>query len=304
MTIEIVDPAWEIAGVIRQLLTRQPSNEQTWQIIQQALGAKISPSEHWELMSVLNSRLLRLDMLVRSIRDRELGEPERTRIVQAVNQFAHVLRPEQQVQAWSHTLQHHLKADDALHLMWFSIIAKRYQPLRKVTDDERVELIAKIDETLTTLAGAPDIPDWAKLPLSEGLRRLRFMLQHLLFFGCEAAIDQILNIYNKASAVEEALGPVHGPTTQGNSKSSTLLAVLSLVVLAANTFWLPDQATTAFERYQGWYLKMVVENPRLPKPKTLLLAAPTPDEPQAPARQPTESLIEPKPTAEDVETRD
>jgi len=288
MTIEIVDPAWEIASVIRLLLTQQPSNSQTWSTIQAALGATISPSEHWELMSALNSRLLRLDMLARSIRDKELDDAQRARIVQAINSFSHVLRPEQQSQTWQHTLQQHLKGDDGLHLMWFSIIAKRYQPLRRVTDDERAELIAKIDETVTGLQTATDIPDWAKLPLSEGLRRLRFMLQHLLFFGCEVAIDQLLNIYNKASAIEQSIGRDQSRTAP---RSLTLLAVLNFVVLAANTFWLPDQATTAFERYQGWYLKLVVENPRLPKPETRLLAPPAPTDAPAPALP--DAVVEP-----------
>ena len=125
MTAEIVDPAWEIAGLIRELLKRPASNDPTWAIIQVALGSKISPSEHWELMTALNSRLLRLDALVTSVQDKELDEPQRARIVQAVNTFAHALRPEQQAQPWKHTLQNFVKGDDGLHLMWFSIIAKR-----------------------------------------------------------------------------------------------------------------------------------------------------------------------------------
>lgn len=289
MTVEIVDPAWEIAGVIRQLLGNQASNEHTWAVIQRALGATISPSEHWELMFALTSRLRRLDALVRSIRDKELDEAQRTRIIQAVNSFANVLRPEQQVQTWQHTVQHYLKADDGLHLMWFSIIAKRYQPLRRVTDDERGELIAKIDETLTALQTAEDIPEWAKPPLSDGLRRLRFMLQHLLYFGCETAIDQLMSVYNRACSVEQTIVTRSG-STEGRSKSAGLMAVLNCLALAANMFWLPDQATTAFERYQGWYLKMIVENPKLPKSETRLLAPPTlADQPSTPT---TDVVIE------------
>jgi hypothetical protein len=293
MTIEIVDPAWEIAGVIRQLLGQPASNEHTWTVIQRALGATISPSEHYELMSALTSRLLRLDALVRSIRDTELDEQQRARIVQAVASFANVLRPEQQFQTWQHTLQHHLKGDDGLHLAWFSIIAKRYQPLRRVTDDERSKLIAKIEEALKSLETDRDIPQWAKSPLAEGLRRLRFMLMHLLFFGCETAIDQLMSVFNRASAVEEAI--VIQGASEGR-KGVGLMAVLGLVVLAANVFWLPDQATTAFERYQGWYLKMIVENPKLPRLETRLLPPPaSTDQPAAPK---TDDVIEVEPPRE------
>jgi hypothetical protein len=299
MSVEIVDPAWEIASVIRQLVAYPASNEQTWTVFQKAAGSNISASEHWELLAALNSRLLRLDVLVNTVEDRELDSAQRARIVQAVNTFAHVLSPSQQVQAWAHTLQHHLKADDGLQLMWFSIIAKRYQPLRRVTDDERAELITKIDETLAALETGQDIPKWAKLPLSEGLRRLRFMLQHLIFFGCESAIDLLLQIYNKTSAIEAAaMGTRNAESTPG-SGGPTFLKMLNCIVLAATIFWLPDQATSAFERYQGWYLKVIVENPRLPKPETLLLAPPMrSDEPHEPSGLPTEVAIEPTPPSE------
>jgi hypothetical protein len=165
MTIEIVDPAWEIGSVIRQLVAHPASNDQTWTVFQKAAGNGISSSEHWELMAALNSRLLRLDTLVKTVEDRELDQEQRNRIIRAVKSFSNVLSPSQQVQVWSHTLQHHLKADDGLQLMWFSIIAKRYQPLRRVNEDERAELITKIDEALAAIETGQDIPDWAKLPL-------------------------------------------------------------------------------------------------------------------------------------------
>jgi hypothetical protein len=292
MSVEIVDLAWEISGVIRQLIAHPPSTDPTWSVFQKALGPKISASEHWELLSALNSRLLRLDALVHSVQDKELDEGQRARIIQAVNTFAHVLQPSQQVQPWQHTLQNFLRSDDGLHLAWFSIIAKRYQPLRRVTDDERAELIAKIDEAITSIEAGKDIPEWAKFPLLDGLRRLRFMLQHLLFFGCESAIDLLLEVYNKASAIEGAVDNRPNSAKQAGSSGPTLLTVFNFIVLAANLFWLPDQTTTAFERYQGWYLKTIVENPRLPKPETLLLAPPAPaDGPSS--EPPAEVAVEP-----------
>jgi hypothetical protein len=295
MNVEIVDPAWEISNVIRQLLTQPASNELTWTAFQKSLGQTISPSEHWELMSALNSRLLRLDALVRSVQDKELEEAQRQRIIQAVGRFANVLLPAQQSQPWQHTLQNYLKADDGLQLSWFSIVAKRYQPLRRITGDEKDALIAKIDEAVEALKVGTDVPEWAKYPISEGLRRLRFMLQHLMFFGVESAIDLLLEIYTKASAIEPY---AEAKSKSGEKSASTLWKVLTVVSLAANLFWLPDQATTAFERYQGWYLKIIVDNPMLPKPEEIrLLAPPEPtDEPHD--REAKPAAIEPTPPQE------
>jgi hypothetical protein len=100
------------------------------------------------------------------------------------------------------------------------------------------------------------------------------MLQHLIFFGCESAIDMLLQLYNKTSAIEAAVVGVTNTTNAPGSGGPTFLKLLNCIALAANIFWLPDQATSAFDRYQGWYLKAIVENPRLPKPETLLLAPP------------------------------
>ncbi len=297
MAFEFVDPAWEIAGAIRQLRTTPSSNDPTWSVFQKALGTGISPSEHWELMSVLQDRLLRFDQFVRSVVDTEFDDHQRRRIIQAVDRFSHALRPEHQTQQWQHTLQNYLIEDDALQLGWFSIVAKRHRPLRRVTEDERAELIAKIDEALAAVEAGQDIPEWAKLPIAEGLRRLRFTLQHLVFFGVESAVDKLLEVYNKTMAIELATGGTPNANKIPGSGRPTILTVLNCVVLAANLFWLPDQATSAFERYQGWYLKTIVENPRLPKPTTLLLAPPAngPDIPTGPS---TEAVVEPTPPSE------
>jgi hypothetical protein len=300
---EIIDPAQEMMALIERLRQQPASTEPTWKILPQALGIGISPGEHWELMSALNSRLLRLDTFVNSLQDEDFDQAQRQRIVQAINNLANAFRPEEQIARWQDTLKH-IRADDALQFKWFSVIAKRYHPLRRISDDERSELIAKIEQTLLVLKDAKDIPDWAKLPLSDGLNRLRFTLQHLVFFGSEAAIDQLLDLYNKTAAIESALGDAPKSTPERRSKASTVFSILNCVVLAANVFWLPDQAGTAFERYQGWYLKLIVENPRLPKAERLLLAPPVPsDAPSSPSSpdevvEPTPPRVEPSGSAE------
>jgi hypothetical protein len=273
MSVEIVDPAWELGGAIRLLAAQPASTDPTWSIIQKTLGAAVSPAEHWELMSALQSRLIAFDLFVRSIVDKELEETQRSRIVQAVNTFSHALRPEQQAQSWQHTTQHFVRSDDALQLMWFSLIAKRYRPLRRVTDDERAAMAVKIDEAIAAIDAGKDIPDWGKPPIAVGLRRLRFILQHLVFFGVESAVDQLLEIYNKTLAIETAATSAGLDVAPGTG-GPTFLTILNCLVLVANLFWLPDQTTTAFERYQGWYLKIIVQNPRLPKPEGPLLLAP------------------------------
>lgn len=297
---EVTDPAWEMKLLIERLRTVPSSTEPTWKMLPRALNVHIEPSEHWELMSALNSRLVRLEAFIKAVQDKEFDEAQRKRMIQAVNILAQAFKPEQQVEKWQDTLAACIREDDALHLRWFSIIAKRYRPLRQVNDDERDDLIAKIEQTLLALKDAEDIPDWAKAPLSDGLSRLRFTLQHLVFFGSEEAIDQLLDVYNKTVAIEAAVANTGG-AREGHSRSATFEKVLNWLVIAATVFWLPDQTLTAFERYQGWYLKVIVENPRLPKPERRLLAPPVP-EPSVPS--PSEIAIAPEPPRVEPATED
>ena len=299
---EITDPAWEMKLLIEHLRKMHASADPTWKVMPRALGVRVSPDEHWELMSALNSRLLRLDAFVGTLQDRQFGEAQRNRIIQAINTLGHAFRPEQQVERWQDTLSTCIRDDDALQFGWFSIIAQRYRPLRQISDDERNELVTKIDHTLATLKDTGDIPDWAKVPLSDGLSRLRFTLKHLVFFGSEAAIDQLLDVYNKTIAIESTIGDGGKSTGEGHSETSTMKDLLINLVLVANLFWLPDQTATAFERYNGWYLKLIVENPRLPKPDRRLLAPPVPsDAPDSPSAP--EVAVEPTlPREPDIST--
>jgi hypothetical protein len=122
---EITDPAWEMKLLIERLRKLPGSAEPTWKMMPRALGVQVSPSQHWELMSALNSRLLRLDGFVNTIQDREFDEAHRKRIIHAVYVLLQALRPEQQVERWQDTLASYIREDDALQLGWFSIIAKR-----------------------------------------------------------------------------------------------------------------------------------------------------------------------------------
>jgi len=302
MSGEIVDSAWEIASVIRKLARASvPPTDPTWSAVRKALGQNLSASQHWELMSALNSRLLRLDAQIRSVQDQELDQAQRQRALQAVQNFANLLEPPNQSLQWQQAVNF-VREDDALQLSWFSVILKRHRPLRRVTDDEREELIAKIGEVVTALQVEADFPDWAKYPLSEGLQRLQFMLQHFVFFGCEVAIDQLLDVYSKASALENA---IEGKSSSEKStkRNPTLVSVLNVIVLVANLFWLPDQVTTAFERYRGWTLRPIIENPRLPKPETRLLAPPAPAPHDLPESSGTVA-IEPAPPREEEAASD
>jgi hypothetical protein len=59
---------------------------------------------------------------------------------------------------------------------------------------------------------------------------------------------------------------------------------------------MPEDATHHFNTYKGWLLKVITENPKLPKPTTLLIEGPRnpPDAPQQHLGGTPEVGIEPK----------
>ena len=294
MAEDIIDPSWEIAEAMRRLLQHPGDNQATWSVFQKVLGGGISQNEYWDLISVLNVRLLRLTKLIKWVDDKEFNQAKRNRALVAVQRFSGVFTPQQQAQPWQHTLSNVLIEDDALALDWFSTIAKRYQPLRKLNDEDQSKLIEQLDAVLSGIDTNEDIPRWAKEPLAEGLRRLRLILKHIVFFGCETAIDELLGIYHRTQAVEAEL--LHTAPGKTGAERPTIISVLAFVALAGSLFAMPEDVPKHFNTYKGWLLKVITENSRLPKPTTLLIEGPR-NPSDAPPSRPEgapEVAIEPK----------
>jgi hypothetical protein len=269
MGAEITDGAAELAAAIRKLAEQPSSTDATWIVIKRLLGRTVGTTEFWEIIAALRSRVEAFLHFVSVVKDDEFSEAQRDSVLSAARRFSGVFEPEQMNGQWQITLSACVSKQDALMLEWFSIIAKRYRPLRRVSDDDRKQLIEQIDEVLKRLNDASDVADWAKEPLATGLRRLQLVLRHLLFFGSEAAIFQLFDLFQKTAGVANELDRQADPESR-----PTILQTLTIIALAANIFWLPDQATTAFERYVGWYISLMKSNALLPKPEQKLLPKP------------------------------
>jgi len=283
MDIELTDPASEMANVITVLLEQPSSNDPTWSIFQKAIGQNISSKDYWHAISILRSRVDRLEGFVKSVDDTEFRHgQQRDRLLHALHRFQGAFDPARQMLPWQQVLSQNVIADDGLQLGVFSYIARRLWPLRRLSEADRQNLIQQIDAVLADMGRNHDVPSWAKAPLVDGLIRLQLSLKHLLFFGYEAAIDDLHNLYQKTIAVEDIVAA----EGQGESKQSkSIMQVLGLLAVIGALFCLPNDATTAFERYQGWYLRVVTNSPRLPKPEQRLLPAPAAIEAQPPSEE-------------------
>ena len=90
-------------------------------------------------------------------------------------------------------------------LATFSYVARRLWPLRKLSEEDRLDIIKKIEIVLADINKSDDIPGWAKAPLVDGLARMQLTLQHLLFFGYEAAIEELQRLYHRTISVEDII---------------------------------------------------------------------------------------------------
>jgi hypothetical protein len=290
MDYELTDPAAEIANVITVLREQPASNDPTYLVFQRVIGQNINPGDYWHLISTLRYRVQRVERFIRSVDETEFRHPnQRNRLLQAVTNLSRAFEPSQQAAPWQATFSRDVIADDGLQLGLFSYVARRLWPLRRLSEADREDLIEKIEGVLVDLDKNDDVPNWAKVPLVDGLVRLQLTLRHLLFFGYEAAIEELQNLYQKAISVEDIIA-AGKEEDQGRSKS--ILLVLNVVALMGALFMLPDQTMTAFERYQGLYLRAVMNSSRLPKLEQRYLPKPEVIEPEGPREQKEEKPSE------------
>lgn len=192
---------------------------------------------------------------IQKIDDPFVSQRVRTQILNAAKQFSGLWRPDIFVGQWDKVRTAHLNDNLLFVLEGFSRTARAHKPLRKLSDSERNELITQLSEISDNI-GNEDLPEWAKQPLQDGLSRLRTILRSIMFFGYDAAIDQILLLHVRTSSLQTALiksDPVKYPN--GHSKIFKLLKVLAV---AGELFCLPAESSHAFDIYRGWFLGSLV----------------------------------------------
>lgn len=231
----------------------------------------VDPSSHifFDLLSVVRSRIYALEHFAKNVTDPELDQNLRGDVVAATQLFSQLFLPQHLTTVWDNNRVTFVPDANIKTLMWFGQTARRHRPLRVITDEERKNLIEKVDEVLGDLADG-DISRWAIAPLSEGLLRLRTILQFFEFFGHELAIDELLIFNRKVEAIRDASRSVDGGL--GSYEFPTMSKILNISALLGTLFILPDQAVTAYDRYVGWQKRMIESSTQ--KPDERLLIAP------------------------------
>ena len=242
----ITDPASEIASLFVEFSEIKPPSR--GDNTQSALSAYFefdpSSAEWYELIGAIASRIRRLRDFISSTNDRFVKQRMRAESIKSLDHMAQVLGPEHMNSDWHKTKINLFTSAHIGNIEAFASIAEKYHPLKLLDEDQRLEMVEKIDETLNSFDEIEDVPQWAIEPVYDGLQTLKRILMHLRFFGHRAAIDAVLNISGKL----EGIASSDLPKQQKKSILEIVRKGMHVVFFVGEVLLLPANA------YQGYHI--------------------------------------------------
>jgi hypothetical protein len=263
LTDELTDPAHELTGMARWILNLPASPAALGAHFSARLGLDVGSAEYITLLTESRVRLDRMERFASKIDDKDFDELQRNQVVQACARLRGFFHPMAQHQSFDQMRANHVQPADALALSWFSHVARRHRPLRRITEDERNNAIASIDEALKNIADDTELPEWAKPILLDGLARIRLTIRFLPFFGHDAAFDALLLLDQQNQGIMEAL------KAHAISGSQAVLDIAKVIATVVALFNAPVTMHNSYVEYRGVLTKALSAHHQplsLPKP--------------------------------------
>lgn len=293
MPVELTDPSSEIADLGAWLRSLPDTGNPTWTVLLDAMSLEKQPHVLLELVAAVISRLVKLEEFTRTVSDVYLKDRRREQTLTAIRAFETGFDPRNLVTPWTNFKSNFLKPEYVTALDFFGEVAQRHVSLRVTTEEERRGLIGAIETAIAELDEQAEIPAWARGPLRDGLTRLKLVLQHIRFFGHEAAIEQIGLLAGKATAVNSHANK------EAPARTWRIMKVMHVLAIAAEIFAAPHHAIEASAHYKHLYADYVrtyIEStlPRLMLPAPDRPSPPnvTPEKPAEPPRQDNSSSVD------------
>lgn len=271
--IQLTDPSrelWQLAQRLREHnYGNNDESKQASEAIAAVIGVDRDDLEFLDIIAAIGLRVERLIEFAQQVKDSEVDDELRNDLVSAARTFGSVFLPHNMHVNWRQAKLRFVQEGHLSTLRWFSQTARRHRPLRVISREDLENAQRNVSNLIAEIAAEEDA-HWSHAPLADGLRRLQRVLAYLPFFGHEEAIEQIVILAQRASAIQEEVKE----QTSAQDGSWAALRVLGLVALVGTLFCLPDQVATAITRYRGWGLDQAVKLVlRYEKPR--LLPAPT-----------------------------
>ncbi len=244
-------------------------------MLSEALRSPLASPDFFYALSAIGRRKDRLLGFVKAVDDEFFDEDLRTTVAAAVECIGQLNNQQVLEVSWTQLKASFLREDDIRTLKLFSRTARHYRPLPRVLEEERDQIVKKIDELQHELSVCADLPEWAKEPLREGLGRLRLVVLYFILFGHEEAIDQLLLIRGQIEAIATALLNAHEPEEKRRHRVAVLALLMTLLSTAIEVFTTPQTNMEALQTYRGWARDYISSPPTQISPPPKLLEAPT-----------------------------
>lgn len=282
--VQLTDPALEIAALATELSRLPDSQSALHETLSGFFSVGTGDPEFLEIVSILRRRIAKLDEIASNLSDADFSAEQREQVRAGLARLAVVFNAAQFPNSWSQA-RRHARADDALALMWFSQIVRRHRPLKVLSDSERTELLARLEELIPEVEAAPEISGWNRDVLIDGLSSLRTRIRYIKFFGTEQisadliVVERLTNLalYEARSTSSEVnFTAPDEPSALGKLAEWAKYALMTMTIIAA-----PDQAITALGNYKQLFEAHLVYSGKPAPPKQL----PAPEMRALPARK-------------------
>lgn len=263
MQYELTDPALELAGMAKWILDLPGSPGPLGAQFSLQLGLNSGSTGYLTLLAETCVRLDRMERFVSSIHDVELSNKQKGEVVEACRQLRGFFHPFHQERPFDQIRANFVRPADALHLSMFHHIARRYRPLRRVTEGERAKTLSSIDEAIAKIASDAELPDWARPMLSDGLARIKLCIEFLPFFGHDAAFNALLLLDQQNQGIIEVL------KANAISGGQAVFEVAKIIATVVSLFNAPVTVHNSYVEYRGVLTKLLSEHHQplaLPKP--------------------------------------
>ncbi len=274
-SVSLTDPATELANLWSELAEIESREKPAALVLARACNAPEDSPILLGVLANLGERIQKLTNFAERVEDPFMTDRLRRNLVFQLKQMSLMFGPGQLVQPWNGFKENFVNEAQILALESVSSIVRRHQPLRRLSPDEREQLMSKIADILEA-GDFEDIPAWARAPLRSGFERLQFILEHLDFFGHEVVIDHLLTLQRRTEALETQM--TAAPANENpRSPSHSILKVAEVLVLGIHLFIAPHHVSEAYHHYTGYLIAAKPEPVKLlTGPRQSAIAAPQP----------------------------
>lgn len=235
----LTDPAAEIGDLFAWLGEIAPRPAQTFHAICEALGLKVDSGDYIELVAAALSRVDRLTKLIEELKGEGLL-PEHLcgEAADACSRLRGVFTAPGQSSRWDGIKEKNLRPQHLYTLYKISTELRPLRPLRQLTDQDREEVVRKIDEAASTIRGCGDLDFVVRDHLAQSLDRLQLIFKHFRFFGHAAALNQIATLQRSVEVAKPAARSVRA--------RAALSAAVIVILAAGDLFALPHNVQEAY----------------------------------------------------------